>query len=616
MIDPSLYAQGFLDDLRVQADQSREYGEGTISPENFWRRTQDDWVLGAGQEFIDKRDSDTRQRFRSSEGISPWRQGIVEMLRTTEAELTHATASGFKLIVAGTYVYAISPGLGTAYYTQDPNGTWTSLAVAGITDACSDGARVYFATTGGVKRIDIGGTVVTSFNALVATRIDYVMSRLMAANGNLLYNIVDGTTPSALNAGMFNTSWLWTSNFTEGLQHIYIGGGIGEQSAIYRISIREDGTALTAPTLAAQLPDNEPVQVLASYIGVMVVGTSKGLRLATQDGSGALSYGPFVATGSCRCLEPQDRFVWFGIDAATGNLTPRLGRIDLSRFSESLVPAYAYDLEPLSRAKIDARVRSVVSFNGRRIFSLENLAPTYANNTEVWVESETVLRDTSTINSGKVSFDLPERKQFRAVDLRFFEPLPAGSRVSVRIFVDDIPSSSASATAGARGLRLEPDLVGEVVEVEVTLTRGSSNESPLLGRWTISAIPVTPTHVQGYVIPIVLREDVLSFAGERIAYDVPVELAALDTLRINGLLVDFQLFSETFKVIVDDVRFPARESEAVFTQALDGIQGVAAVTLKAYRQVAVAETLVTDVVEGLWGYGQFGQYAFGQVAVT
>src|ERR1051326_4657627 len=57
--------------LRDQADQGKLPGDQSLSPAQFWRRSQDGWLAGAGQSVLDRGTSDVT-RFNTSLGVDPW----------------------------------------------------------------------------------------------------------------------------------------------------------------------------------------------------------------------------------------------------------------------------------------------------------------------------------------------------------------------------------------------------------------------------------------------------------------------------------------------------------------------------------------------------------------
>lgn len=71
---------------REQADTSTEAGEQSLNRGSLWRRSQESWHHGAGQDFLDGRQGDEPtdpHRFRSSKGLDIWTKGQVSLLHPT-----------------------------------------------------------------------------------------------------------------------------------------------------------------------------------------------------------------------------------------------------------------------------------------------------------------------------------------------------------------------------------------------------------------------------------------------------------------------------------------------------------------------------------------------------
>ena len=68
--------------LRQQADNSNIPGEQSISPEQFWRRSQDTWLYGEGQTYLDRSTSEIR-RYHDGLGIDPWTPWQLKLLNDT-----------------------------------------------------------------------------------------------------------------------------------------------------------------------------------------------------------------------------------------------------------------------------------------------------------------------------------------------------------------------------------------------------------------------------------------------------------------------------------------------------------------------------------------------------
>jgi len=73
--------------------------------------------------------------------------------------------------------------------------------------------------------------------------------------------------------------------------------------------VKTDGTGLTTAVVAAELPDDEVGYEIESYLNFILIGTSKGVRVAQADSNGDLTLGSIIpASQPVRCFEGQDRF--------------------------------------------------------------------------------------------------------------------------------------------------------------------------------------------------------------------------------------------------------------------------------------------------------------------
>jgi hypothetical protein len=168
--------------------------------------------------------------------------------------------------------------------------------------------------------------------------------------------------------------------------------------------------SLTSGIVAAQLPVGEIVYKIESYLGYLMIGTNKGMRVATiSDTTGDLSYGPliFEDTNGVRDFAFRDRFVWAAgtIDGYAG-----LYRVDLGAEIESLRFAYAKDTY-LTGATGYA---TSVDFVG----NTDQIAFTTSGSNGIAVQSTTVLSATGSITTGKIRFSTLEPKNYKRLIAR------------------------------------------------------------------------------------------------------------------------------------------------------------------------------------------------------
>lgn len=522
--------------LRNQANTGDQFGEGSLNPEELWRRSQDSWDHGAGQTYLDREESD-RRRFRSSKGIDVWTRWAMSLLPDT-ASRRASTNTNLQLVPAGNNLYLTD---GAALLRSTDAATWTTVTgtpAAAPSSIVSDGFNVFTAHgASGVYSTTRGGTTASAYNPLACTLLGYVKGRLMAANGSSIFNITSGAAPAALYTQP-NSDFAWVG-FAEGQAAIYAAGFSGDKSLVYRTAIKADGTALDVPVIAGELPDGEIVRSIGGYLGFVVLGTDKGVRFCATDAAGNLTIGTLIRTNSpVRCFEGQDRFVWFGW-SNYDTVSTGLGRLDLSTFIASLTPAYASDL----MATGQGAVTSVVTFGDVRIFTVSG----------VGVFGQTAdLVASGTLDSGLISYGLSDPKIAVYVDVRLSDTA-GGNRVHFAVDGGGFMQI---------GERLDDDtpfqvgqLTGEQFEIRNELLRSTlTTTGPTVARVTLRAYP-KPTRGEIFTVPLMLDEKVLDRAGGEVRVDVDAALRDVLRLQDTRSLVVYQVGSESHTVLVDDTQY-------------------------------------------------------------
>ena len=330
----------------IGADVS-EPGEAAINPEGPWRRSWSTWHLGAGQEHADLADS-TRERFRASKGVNVWNRGELTLLPDTELAHVHAGATAQMAEMGGVLYYldgedVIATDLDSAT-TCDGTPSENALSIA------ASGSAVYVAYgSSGVYRAT--ATTFSQFTSADSNLVAWVKGRILSAAGGLLEDLSTGTPETVLNHADANFEW---AALAEGVGYIFAAGNSGSRALIYRIGITADGSSLDAPVVAGRLPDGEMVHAMVGYLGVLIIGTSRGFRLAAEDPSGAITIGNLVDLGRpVRVFTARGDSVWFGWSDYDGESTG-VGRINLGvPFTATLVPAYASDLMVEGQGAVD-----------------------------------------------------------------------------------------------------------------------------------------------------------------------------------------------------------------------------------------------------------------------
>jgi hypothetical protein len=386
---------------------------------------------------------------------------------------------------------------------------------------------------------------------------------LMAANLNSIYNVTSGTPPTALLTHA-NTDFSWVG-FAEGPGFIYAAGYSGTRSLVYKITLQPDGTALTAPSVAGELPTGETIRSIKGYAGLIIVGTDNGFRVGNPDGSGNITFGPLIpTTNPVFNFEPQDKYVWYGLSNYDATSTG-LGRMDLSVFTDPLAPARASDV----MATAQGSVLSVSSFGLFRVFTVAGSG--------VWLETSNKVAS-GTLSSGKIAFGIGDDKVAMYLDLRT-QPLAgsvgcavsAGGNAPITLDTFNV----AGSTKPASPLNVQQQRA-EFFEVTLTLYQDLVvTNGPTVNRYTLRAYPA-PNRSSQFVVPVLLHETVLDRTGQDVFVDVLAERQAMEKLLSSQALISYQEGTASYTVLVDDLIW------VPFKRTLDGhsFSGTLVLTLK------------------------------------
>jgi len=416
---------------RERIDNERDPGEQSLDS-GMWIRSQASWHYGAGlrsAEPLEVNSTEARFRYFQSGGIDPWTPGFLRLL--------NSASSVYSASATDTYLEGIETGVlfannnnGTGFITYI-NNAGVSASVnwggAGNVHSLTDTGQYWLASNSeGIWRGDLPGAAGTKIynNPGGTTRsvLRWVKSRVMYANMNNIREITNlvptsATLPSVLYTHP-NSGWEWT-DFAEGPAAIYASGYSREVSQIYRITVNTTTTTVTLnqPTVVAEMPTGEDILSMYSYIGsFLVVGTTRGVRVAQIQSDGSLAMGPLVYDqGPVDQAVALGEYVYFTVrrNATSGNRVAAAGlyRLNLGQVldGEPLRFAYASDLYAFGAPAGGAT--SVTAAGGKVWFGVTGLdgkGGVYRQSTEFVQEGW--------IETGRIRLGTLEKKAWR--DLR------------------------------------------------------------------------------------------------------------------------------------------------------------------------------------------------------
>ena len=574
--------------LRTQADSARTAGESSVSPEIFWRRSFDSWHAGAGQNHAD-RETSNPYRFRSSKGMDVWDKGELKALNDVLVQNGFGTPNeSIGIVVAGSRLYVYN-GVDTKY-TSSTSGTWSWTTVTGSpaatpTGIASDGKKVWIAYPSAIYETNTASSAMTSLSTAPSghtwTGLWFNKDHLFAsASDGGMYDIpASGTEVEII--GHHGTEFLWSASTGVGGFH-YFAGTKGDKSVLYKITLTDAATSLGAAVVCGELPDGEAVKHLGTYLGYLIIGTSKGVRFANTDVNGYVTIGGLIETGQpVYATEGQDRFVWF----SWGNyddVSSGLGRMDLAEFTATLTPAYASDLmagkpalstsasTPTAAVPILGDVMSVVTYDNKRVFAVKGKG--------IFTEVTTKVPQ-GTLSTGLISHGIIDNKYAAFLDARL-EPLATGNTLRLAYAADSGGFVTAGSIAENGSTYTGEFFVGKVGRnFEVKITFGDIAPSTLVGAdvnstgFMLRSYPA-PKRVSKFSVPVMLFDSV-NVADRDWAGNPGADFEFLSNLHKRQLPFSFQEGEVSYTVVMDDYQWlPEKRSN------VSGFQGTFVAVLR------------------------------------
>jgi hypothetical protein len=431
------YARQTAPFKKDQFDNGAEPGEQSLT--GWWLRSQQSFHSGTGITFYDPATADDagHYRYTDSKGVDVWTKGQVTLLKNC-SEADHYTTGA--IAANGTpqqHVRSIKWNSTSGILLRDEYDVdkidvdgnlthfvdYTSGTDSPVYALCDDGTTAYWITNTATKKTvykkALTGTSATSnttmfdeIGAISNAAMEYVKDRIVMCADNKVYEFSGSAVamPTAVYTHPVSTH-VYTSVTASG-PAIYIAGYNGIQSTIQKFTLSSTGVmpTLTSAITAAELPVGEIVHRIFYYLGYMLIGTNKGVRIAAvSDTDGSLTYGPLIVETSQPCYDfaARDHFVWCatGVD---GN--PGVIRIDLNNEIETLRFAYANDLYVDSVTGHQTTGCAFANGTDRLVF-----VTAYANSTNggIYIEDDATLRTSGYLTTGYIRFGTLEPKNFK-----------------------------------------------------------------------------------------------------------------------------------------------------------------------------------------------------------
>jgi hypothetical protein len=432
--------------------------------------------------------------------------------------------------------------------------------------------------TGDVTQMFASTTIQIQYAAM-----EFVKDRIILCVNNSVYEL--STVASALPTATYtnpNTNYHYTSVAASG-PAIYTAGHSGIYSTIQKYTLGTNGSmpVLTQAVVAAEFPPGEIVEKVYYYLGYMLIGTSKGLRVAAvNDQDGSLQYGPliFESTQPVYDVACADRFAW----ATTGvGSNGGLTRVDLSQLieGEPLRFAYANDLVGIQTG---AHFTTGVAFIG----TTNRLAFTTAyevTDGAIYLEAASTLVSSGYLTTGAIRYGTLEPKNYKLIRARGDY---ANGAMDIQSIGDDtnifnvITYNSSIGTPEAA--TTQPEGPQEFVSYKFTLSRSASDTSkgPVFKGFQAKALPATKRQR-------LIQFPVWCFDIEKDRYNVQTgyegraweRIQTLEEVEAIGDIINVQDFTtgERIQAIIERIDFSRKTPP---NGKFDGFGGLLLVTVR------------------------------------
>lgn len=564
---------------KEQFDNGAEPGEQSLT--GWWLRSQSSFHRGCGIKFYDPSAGESlNYRFSDSRGVDVWTKGEVTLLKdvftthfTTGARNTSTlratqqarsikwnSTSGVllwddydvdKIALDGTLTHFVDYNSGTAYpvYAICDDGTYAYW----ITNSVGAGGKLAMIKkplTGSSASTADEVTMFTSPSIVVANAtMEYVKGRIVACINNAVYEISPAATalPTALYTHPVST-YTYTSVTASG-PAIYVSGFNGIKSEIFKFTLTTAGAmpSLTSAQVAAEMPAGEVIHKIFYYLGYMMIGTNKGMRVASvSDADGSLSYGPLIV----ETLQPvydfaaRDHYVWCASGVTEDALLlPGLIRIDLGQEIENLRFAWAHDLHFDSVYNHHTTTCAFADGTDRMVFTTD-YDSALSENGSIYIEEASQLVASGYIETGFIRYGTLEPKNFKRLlgrgDFTYgsmsLQTMDKSGNTYDHISYNSTVSSIEVTTN-------EPAAAQEYVGFRFVMYHDTDDDTkgPVFNGYQVKATIATPRQR-------IIKFPVYNFDEEVDRYDVPIgyegraneRLLQLEDIESSGDVVTFQ----------------------------------------------------------------------------
>ena len=534
-------------------------------------------------------------------------KALTSNVATLTTAAAHGLAVGMQITVAGvdatfngSYKISTVPSTTTFTYAKTAsNVTSTPVSPAGSVTSnvihfqdyassgaykvyayCDDGVYAYWIAliddsgtdkTAMYKKLlnddaDTAATEMFKTTSIVVDKamMEFTKERIVACINNKVFEI--STTASALPTAVYThpvDDFYYTSITSSGAA-IYVAGFSGSQSNIQKFTLSSAGAmpTLTSAITAAEMPSGELIYRIYYYLGYMLIGTSKGVRVAAVSDDGSLAYGPllFESEQPVYDFAARDKFVWC---ATNVDGSPGTTRIDLGTQIAPLVFPYAWDTYYFPENvgdRVTGRYTTACAFvNGTdRLAFCTNYS---GSNGHVYIESDTNLVWEGYLQTGYIRYNTLEPKIFKLVFPRFVAT--NGGLVVKSITADETEYTIGNYPQGSDVTETGvpyPNTPQEYLAFKFVMTPSTSNIElgPLFTGYQVKSLPAIPRQ-RLIQYPLFCYDHESDKFGVEVGYEGSAwqRMQALENIENNGDTIRVEDFrtGESFLGLIEELDF-------------------------------------------------------------
>lgn len=602
---------------KPQFDSQRDPGEQSLT--GWWLRSQSSFHSGSGINFYDPLANpysttiaSNSYRIANSYGLDIWTPGQVTLLHSvtqghntlTEIDSTYGCPRQRAFSAKWSTKQGVILHDGYDMDRIDTDGTvehwvdYNSGSADPVYAATTDGTTMYWVTNDAIngklrmeKKLISASTSTApttmfthpSGETVSRSAIGYVKQRIVLAANNKIYEfpITQSSMPSAIYTHP-STSYTFSSVAESGTA-IYVSGYQGIKSSIFKFNL--DTTTGAMPTLtsaitAAELPIGEIVHRIFTYLGYMVIGTNKGVRVASIATDGSLTYGPLIVSTTQPVYDftARESYVWCaaGVDGHAGII-----RIDLSTEIDTLRFAYTNDL--YDDSSFTSNPTTTVAFAGDTSRIVFATAATSSQVGYTYIESESTLRSSGYLDTGYIRYNTLELKNFKRIHAQgdfTYGSMSLETKDDLNNVYD--VNSYDSAIGNPESTITQPFGAQDSLALRFVLYRDADDSTvgPVFKGYQLKAVPASPRQ-RIIKVPLMNYDTEIDKYNSTIGYEGRAKdrLLALEAAEATGDIVTWQDFrtGEIQQCLIEEVLFTDLTPP---DKKLTGFGGIVSLTIR------------------------------------